>query len=271
MQLPDGDDEPHLMKIIREWKDLNEIPDENWFQVQDQLSELALQVRELSALMIACRKEAVNTRRSTVRNGDDYNKANNYLQALEWSRIGSQTETIRAQIFCPQRNCGTYLCPGYEVDPAQVPVIDENLPAPAISAGTMVAFVYDGRHCSVDSLAHDAQNCEFLIDADTGIWHRCRPVMPMANKAHLDAAIFKMYTAVEDVNKSVHAFAAHTSHPSELQHFAEVEAEPDHNLHDSVRQKSIHRAGSFARDRHGHRIPSRNGMHAEHFEQLHSN
>ena len=217
-----------------------------------------MQVEELANAICDAKATALAIRRRNVWEGDNRDIGNPILKELEWVtkglQRGLQKETIKVRVECP-----TY--PGV--------LFDGQLQAPALRLDQPVAFIYDGRHSSVDLLTHDAQNCEFLVDANDGTWHRCRPIMPChagGQMRQLHQAAKRMSKAVDEVQDNIHTFAESASHSAHRHNFIEAGPHTDELLHAMARksQKSITRVSSFLSDRHGHRNPTNNGMHEHH-------
>ena len=149
---------------------------------------------------------------------------------------------------------------------------DGQFQSPALRQGQPLAFIYDGRHSSIDLLTHDAQNCEYLLDASDGAWHRCRPVMPTGQTGPMQQAASRMWRAVQEVDASIHDFAGEASYSAARHNFIEAGPHPDDFCDDPdeaakcqlTRQKSIIRVASFLQDRHGDRLPTEKGMHHHH-------
>ena len=88
----------------------------------------------------------------------------------------------------------------------------------------------------------------------------------------MQQAASHMWSAVQEVDASIHDFAGEASYSAARHNLIEAGPHPDDFCDDPdeatkyqlTRQKSIIRVASFLQDRHGDRLPTEKGVHHHH-------
>ena len=237
-----------VMQVLQDWKTVNPISQTVWDEQKDQLAMCADRIRFLSAKICDRKDEAVKHRKKIA-------KKHELIRHLE----SQKHEYIKVAVDCPTV-CTDERCVFQKSSQANFEV---ELDAPVLQEGAIIAHIYDGCHNSVDLLTHDAQGCEYLIDAYDGTWHRSRPVMPASETREMHSAAHKMLKATEMVDSHIGAFSGNQT---SCYHSTEMSQHRDREEHSHIvsggRHKSVMHVSSFLQDRHGHRSPTSQGTHA---------